>query len=1183
MAERRRIIPASVGPLFSDQRDTKTPPALRLELDLRETTEETCPEFAYPVLVKNAGGEEAKESKVFNDVEEDDLAGLAAIAKKFEEKYNVPSRKGKKKRIRLEELLDAGMGYDESDPFVDNSECYDELVPSSLTTQFGGFYINTGQLKFREVSDSDDGDFQGKKPKTPKKKKKLKLENGERKKEKKMKRKFSSDSGGTGDRISKKVKKHLQKKLREEKKRRKRGPRIIRTPTVAELLKRNNVESPQPPQPRPATSSVNGAPTSAAVAVARTAASQAPSSTAQRAVSSVGGTPGAMDMSLDLGISEADLNMDMDKELMGALKMTIASMNGTDGLEGMGLSGGGAAGSGGDVDSDANVSPVAPGAEEGSSKQIVPLPHALPLQLVDNIQKIKEAARKSVEGKTKFFNGYVNGLLLKIEHGTRVLSCSKRSAVYGHLANHLPCTKLTLQKRAKKLQLGAQDNQLKEPLQRLREAVAEVLPEQERRYKSEVEEAMLNMVQGPDGKLIEQKPPKKKFVWDDRLRKLLCDVVLVKVKTFEISKSRTQSLEEYLKAFLESEVKGLWPKDWIQTRNLFKESREVHNQVTSNAARQRKIMSGGPRKLLVSKKAGEEGEGSSMNPAPSTSETVPAEDEPSSSQPISKMVGSPITAKHLEDVPTLLDYVGSGEDSMEAIPSAHQKEAEWGVSSSDSNQEVSPSTGAGQGGNVAGANASASGITTTGESNLSSQHDIPDPGSSPLQPLDPEFLVSQLLSKQLVTDLHAGDSTSETGTPVPPGGPLGSLNQTVMNRTSDVSGGLLGQVDLTPKGGQGLGKKTVKPGGEPFSKQLSTDFDPSQQPYAAKLSAISNAHTMRTLHNQEPGLQAKDVTSSGMVGTGKIRPMGGSVPTRDIPVSQPVIRLMRDMTIEKMTAQSSSRVKLQTVQQKGGTTSSVAKKQSVPGGGHAKAYSQSASNTPIQGRSGVTSSRMNVGGAMDPTSLPQMSSQQVSPGNGNIRVSPSSQSTSLHTSYITAAAQQRSQGLHGGSSAFKAPSHSMPGQSATTLSPTSPSAAHSYSPTSQQYPPHQQYSPGHTSSMAAYSTSPSYQAMGSYGQMPLSDMTARQSSGGGNYTNSFPMPKVQSPAQAGVPQSPGDAVITGPAAGTYFHTQSAGGMLPTMQTTPTHSHPLPPEALDLLCTHQAFTVDLYHEFGIANF
>lgn len=51
-------------------------------------------------------------------------------------------------------------------------------------------------------------------------------------------------------------------------------------------------------------------------------------------------------------------------------------------------------------------------------------------------------------------------------------------------------------------------------------------------------------------------------------RMLLCTVVRIKMNMYDASNSRTQSAEEYLKAYLDSEVRQLWPQGWMQARSV---------------------------------------------------------------------------------------------------------------------------------------------------------------------------------------------------------------------------------------------------------------------------------------------------------------------------------------------------------------------------------------------------------------------------------------------------------------------------------------------------------------------------------------------------------------------------------------------------------------------------------------
>ncbi|GJQ80539.1 hypothetical protein Trydic_g5722, partial [Trypoxylus dichotomus] len=121
----------------------------------------------------------------FNDDDDD----VRRIAQEMEAKYGVSGPK-KRRKGRRDDYADIGMGYDESDSFIDNTDGYDEIIPQNVTTLHGGFYINSGALEFKtdeeassEISSSssseDDGGEEGSTAKNGNKKKRTLVSSSE--------------------------------------------------------------------------------------------------------------------------------------------------------------------------------------------------------------------------------------------------------------------------------------------------------------------------------------------------------------------------------------------------------------------------------------------------------------------------------------------------------------------------------------------------------------------------------------------------------------------------------------------------------------------------------------------------------------------------------------------------------------------------------------------------------------------------------------------------------------------------------------------------------------------------------------------------------------------------------------------------------------------------------------------
>uniref|UniRef100_A0A0V0J9H9 Ubinuclein-1 n=1 Tax=Schistocephalus solidus TaxID=70667 RepID=A0A0V0J9H9_SCHSO len=123
-------------------------------LDINILDNEEPNDFSYLDLVESklasAGGTRR--------LGEEEDSKIAEIAKSLEKKYGqmvTISNKGKRRRIRVDDFIDPGEGYDSQDSFIDDSEDVELMVAPTVTTKFGGFFINEGVLESIEDKSMD--------------------------------------------------------------------------------------------------------------------------------------------------------------------------------------------------------------------------------------------------------------------------------------------------------------------------------------------------------------------------------------------------------------------------------------------------------------------------------------------------------------------------------------------------------------------------------------------------------------------------------------------------------------------------------------------------------------------------------------------------------------------------------------------------------------------------------------------------------------------------------------------------------------------------------------------------------------------------------------------------------------------------------------------------------------------
>ncbi|XP_034945221.1 ubinuclein-1-like [Chelonus insularis] len=372
--------------------------------------------------------------------DDNDDAKLKEVARKFEAKYGPTQMTGKKKKKYDE--VDLGAGYDENDPFIDNTDAYDEVVPEGVNTAYGGFYINSGPLEFSvketnqsESSDDDEEDS----PDSKRRERDLDTSDDDDTEEvlngpitKKLKLDDNCEKKSVYDNGVKRKKKNHDHSHGDNSIRQKNDSMEVDNSFIEnqEERKRLQCDASRSKEKKLAKKNITNG-------------------TEEKKVESkkCSGKDNNIDDAIESVVNDGKLDDESSRDTIDSGKSRCTAGTSSE--------------------------------CEDAEKIDIRLPDNLPEDVKEIITKLKKHAENSKEGKIKFFGTSVNDTLLSLEKKLRATESSTiRSQVYGHLAHFLSCSKITLVSRARKLCLQDAETRVKEPVQRLKTIIDRIVSSQ---------------------------------------------------------------------------------------------------------------------------------------------------------------------------------------------------------------------------------------------------------------------------------------------------------------------------------------------------------------------------------------------------------------------------------------------------------------------------------------------------------------------------------------------------------------------------------------------------------------------------------------------------------------------------------------------------------------------------------
>ncbi|CRK89368.1 CLUMA_CG003124, isoform A [Clunio marinus] len=505
----------------------------RLDLDLFEPDEHKFPEFNYKKLAYIEKKKQKKIAKLPNGNHDDPFAedddNVERIARELEAKYGNASSYGKTGRHTY---IDRAAGYDASDTFIDDTEAYDELIPDEIETDRGGFYINSGSLEFKKLSNFERPGDEIRMPKAKKRalstssessgsddvneeknvEEKLKKKKNHTEKKVKVNTTSSSDEQGKAKKSKKEKREKVAEKVEkvekpkevqpvkepEKKKTVEKEPeKILKTTTVKDMLraKRDNLRKME-----------QGKPTS---------------SGATTATDDEGG----------------------ESESVSSLAVSESSR-----------------------DSQPEMAP------QNEVKE-VHLPENLPAPIVQLINNLKQQAESASASKSAFFNNNTLNQLVTIDNGAKSVNATVRINVFNYLEQFVPCTKKTLFAKLRKHRIQQIETKVNNEINKMRKIVADAMPNEILKHEQEMriyeERKTTHQIVGDNS--FELHVPRKKFHWNDNSRLVLSLIVQYLQELHKSTKVKKESEQEFLLRRLRDEVVALWPEDWIKIEDFSKE------------------------------------------------------------------------------------------------------------------------------------------------------------------------------------------------------------------------------------------------------------------------------------------------------------------------------------------------------------------------------------------------------------------------------------------------------------------------------------------------------------------------------------------------------------------------------------------------------------------------------------